>query len=151
MGKGWGRVIKLGEAEWHDLRRLVTIPHEEECPHKRLQYMEHGELLLCLDCEKQVSAVWALRYFFTQLERDEEKREARRAAIIADEARLVVHRAALKFQEMVRRKKFMPSCPHCYKPITLEEMQHMGRIRIGYESTPPLPLAMKAQLELVDG
>ena len=42
-------IITIGEVEWHDLQRRLTTPKAGECEHRRLQYIEHGELLKCLD------------------------------------------------------------------------------------------------------
>lgn len=112
-----GVLIQIGEMEWHDLKRQFSLPRPKECAHKRLQYVEHGELLLCLDCDKQVSAVWALRMYFTQYVREKELLAAAQAQLEADSQRLVVHRGALLVQDAWRRRKYLPSCPHCHKPI----------------------------------
>ena len=134
-----GILIQIGEMEWHDLKRQFSLPRLKECAHKRLQYVEHGELLLCLDCEKQISAVWALRMYFTQYLHEKERLEAERAQLDADAAKLIVHRAALRVQDAWRRRKYLPTCPHCWKPIEPTD-------RFGGCGTSQLHLAKPLQL-----
>lgn len=141
-------IIQLGETEWHDIKRKFTLPNIGGCSHKRLQYMEHGELLLCLDCEKQVTAVWALQMYFTQYVREKEKIEAERAALKAEREKQVVHRAALKFQEMIRSRTSYPSCPHCFKAIELNTFLTGSKSKDYYEHE-ALPLIMTPKLDIV--
>ena len=110
-------IIKIGEVEWHDLQRHLTVAKIGACKHLRLQYIDHGELLKCLDCDKQVSAVWALKFFFTQYQVEKERLEAVRTQLKADEERLVTHKAALAVQDAWRRHHLVPTCPHCNKGI----------------------------------
>lgn len=114
-------IIKIGEVEWHDLQRRLTVPKVGQCMHKRLQYIDHGELLKCLDCNEQVTAVWALKHFFTQWQVEKERLDAVRAQIKKDEERLVTHRAALAVQDAWRRKHLVPTCPHCHQGIEVPD------------------------------
>lgn len=147
MKPGKGILVSIGETEWHDLKRLHSFPRSEECAHKRLQYVEHGELLLCLDCDKQVGAIWALRMYFTQVEREKEKLAAERTELEADTKKAVIHRAALAVQDAWRRRKYLPTCPHCRKPI--EPSDRFGRSGTTQKEL-ALPLVMSANLEVVD-
>jgi hypothetical protein len=140
-------IIKIGEVEWHDLQRKVTFARGDACKHLRLQYIEHGELLECKDCNKQVSAVWALKVFFTQYEVEKEKLERMQAQIKADEERLVTHRAALMVQDAWRRRKMVPSCPHCHKGI--EPPDGFGKSQLNPNYYPSLPMEMRPNLEIV--
>jgi hypothetical protein len=143
----WGKVIRVGEVEWHDLKRQITIPATGECPHKRLRYSEHGEFIDCLDCSKQVSAVWALRMYFTQHQMEAERLEAIRAELDKDLKTAIIHRAALAVQNAWRRLKFVPTCPHCYKPISPPDGFGKSLTRSGSGA---LPLVMKSNLTLVE-
>jgi len=142
-------IIHLGETEWHDIRRRLTFAPEKGCQHKRLQYIEHGELLLCLDCKNQVTAVWALQHFFYQYERQKEKLESESKRLQEERKKQVVHRAALKFQEMVRKRKYFPTCPHCFKAIELNDQLFSGGKSKDYYKSEALPLVMKPNLAVV--
>lgn len=144
-------IIKIGEVEWHDLKRQLTMPSPvaKDCPHHRLRYIEHGELLVCLDCDKQVSAIWALRLYFTQHQMQEERRSAQQEQLKKDEARLVTHRAALAIQDAWRKKKLTPTCPHCHKGIEPPDgFGRSGGVNPKYYRT--APLLMKPTLALVE-
>ena len=142
-GEGRGIVIRIGETEWYSLQRQFTSARDGECQHKRLQYIDHGELILCLDCEKQLSAVWALKRYFTEYERACERREDQEAQIKADSEKLVVHRAALAVQDAWRALKFVPTCPHCHKAITPPDGFGNSRTR---DKGGALPLLMPSNL-----
>jgi hypothetical protein len=141
-------IIKIGEVEWHDLKRQVTYAKTGECEHKRLQYIEHGELLKCLDCEKQISAVWALKHFFTQYQEEEERLKAIRFGIEQDRARLVTHKAALAVQNAWRKKHTVPTCPHCHKGILPPD--GLGPSSVNPKYYECKPLEMKPNLALVE-
>jgi hypothetical protein len=112
-----------------------------------MQYIEHGELVLCLDCEKQLSAVWALQHYFTEHSRAREQREAQIAQLKADEERLIVHRAALAVQDAWRAHKYVPTCPHCHKGIGAPDGFGKSHTR---EKESALPLIMRPNLTLVE-
>ena len=143
----WGKIITIGEVEWHDLKKQFTHPPQGECEHKRLQYIEHGELIKCLDCDKQVSAVWALRMYFTHHQAVEERIEAERKKLSDDLAKSVVHRAALAVQDAWRRLKFVPTCPHCRKPILAPDGFGKSCTR---NNDSAKPLILRPNLEIVD-
>ncbi len=143
-------VIHLGETEWHDIRRKLTFVEKEGCKHDRLQYIEHGELLLCLDCKFQVTAIWALHKFFYQYERQKEELELESKRLQEERKTQIVHRAALKFQEMIRKRKYFPTCPHCYKAIDLDAQIFSGSKSKDYYKDEARPLVMKANLGLVE-
>lgn len=107
----------------------------------RLQYIEHGELLKCLDCEKQVSAVWALKHFFTHYQVERERLDALRAELIKDEARLVTHKAALAVQDAWRKRHLVPTCPHCHKGILpSDSFGKTGAVNPDFYEAKPLEL-----------
>jgi hypothetical protein len=141
-------IIKIGEVEWHDLKRRMTWPNNGECPHKRLQYIDHGELVKCLDCDKQVTAVWALQMYFSQHERQKELLAVQQDNLRKDLEKTVVHRAALIVQDAWRRLKFVPTCPHCRKPIMPPDGFGKSATRSKEGS---LPLVMRPNLSLMDG
>lgn len=144
-------IIKIGEVEWHDLKRQLTHANavHKDCPHNRLRYVEHGEYILCLDCDKQVSAVWALRMYFTQHQMQEERRQHEKEQIAADSEKLVLHRAALAVQTAWRKRHLVPTCPHCSKGILPPDgFGKGGAVNPQYYECKPL--VMKPNLALVE-
>lgn len=142
-------IIKIGQTEWHDLQRKLTMPKSGECEHRRLQYIEHGELLKCLDCDKQVSAIWALKYFFTEYQVEKERLEIIKNQIKADEERLVIHRAALAVQDAWRKKNMVPICPHCNQGISpMDGFGKKGAVNPSHYKT--AHLKMKPNVSVVE-
>jgi hypothetical protein len=141
-------IIRIGEVEWHDLQRHLTVPKIGACKHLRLQYIDHGELLKCLDCDKQISAVWALKFFFTQYQVEKERLEAVRTQLKADEERLVTHKAALAVQDAWRRHHLVPTCPHCNKGIMPPDgLGKKGAVNPDYYESRPLKMPMNGSIE----
>jgi hypothetical protein len=142
-------IIKIGEVEWHDLQRQFTFARPGRCAHARLQYIDHGELLKCLDCNDQVSAVWALKHFFTQYQREQERLDGVRAGIKKDETRLVIHRAALAVQDAWRKRTLVPTCPHCHQGILpMDGFGRTGGVSREYYKTAPLRLKRVIELTI---
>lgn len=142
-------IIHLGDTEWHDIRERLGFAPLKGCAHNRLQYIEHGELLLCLDCKNQVTAVWALHLFFSQYTREKEKLKCEAERLEEERSKQVVHRAALKFQEMVRSRTQYPTCPHCFKAIELDSFMSGSKSKDYYKNE-ALPLVMKPNLSVVE-
>lgn len=141
-------IIKIGEVEWHDLQRNLTFANKGQCKHLRLQYMQHGELLKCLDCQDQVSAVWALKYFFTQYQIEKERLEFIKADIKKDEERLVTHRAALAVQDAWRKHHLVPTCPWCSKGILPPDgFGKKGAVNPNYYESKPLKMPMNGRTD----
>jgi len=124
------REVAIGDVTITGKRGGTLIEMQGECPHKRLQAAEDGEILTCLDCDRQVSAWWALMRFARQVDKWKESIESRAKEIEDASKRTVVLRAALKVEEAWRRRKFKPCCPHCHKPIGPEDGFGREQMRI---------------------
>lgn len=149
--RGEVMIIQIGKMEWHDLKRQITKANTQkgECPHKRIQYIEHGEMLLCRDCGKQVSAVWALKAYFTEYVIWRESFNAEVEAFRKEQERAVIHRAALAVQDAWRKKNLTPTCPHCHKGIEPPDgFGKTGAVNRNYYET--LPMEMKPNLQLTE-
>jgi 5-methylcytosine-specific restriction endonuclease McrA len=142
-------IVKLGEVEWKNIRsKIYARPKEGACPHLHLEYLEHGELLLCSDCKMQISARWALEIFFGQYEQVKNLLDAREAQLKVDEEKAVIHRAALAVQHAWRKKHLVPTCPHCGKGIKpCDGLGKRGAVNPDYYNAKPLE--MKPNLALV--
>jgi hypothetical protein len=109
-------VVEIGELR---LARIEAgyIRQREGCQHHRLEMDEVGETVMCLDCNKQVSAYWALeklRKFWG----DHSKKYKRELEAVQEERGAVLHlTAAKKVEAAWRSKTTVPSCPHCRRGI----------------------------------
>lgn len=141
-------IITIGQVEWHDLQKHLTFARKGECEHKRMKYIEHGELLKCIDCDQYVSAVWALKHFFTHYQMEKDRLEFIKAQIKADEERLVTHRAALAVQDAWRRHHLVPTCPFCNKGISPPDgFGKKGAINPDHYESKPLKMPMNGRIE----
>lgn len=94
---------------------LVAFPGE--CQHRKLRAEENGEILICLDCDKQISAWWALMRFSRQVSDWKDNMDSRAKSLADAEARGVILLAAQVVEKAWRRRKMVPVCPHCKNPI----------------------------------
>jgi transcription elongation factor Elf1 len=137
-------VFDIGD---YELTRQRYRPYNStECQHKKLLSEDEGEILTCKDCGKQVSAYWVLMRWLDQYQKMIDNFTAQRAALIEDNEKAVVHRAALKIEEEWRRKKYVPTCPHCRKGITPMDGFGSGKTS---DKQNALPMVMKPNLEVV--
>ncbi len=110
-------VVEIGELRLARIEASYTRRHEG-CQHNRLEMDEVGQTVMCLDCNKQVSAYWALeklRKFWG----DDSKKYKRELAAVQEERGAVLHlTAAKKVEAAWRSKTTLPSCPHCRRGIS---------------------------------
>lgn len=95
-----------------------TFKDDPTCHHRSLQFSEEGQTIECTDCKKQVTAWWAFLNIARQFTKIAEQSDAARKQVAEEEARNLTHSAAIKVEDAWRRRKFLPTCPHCFKPIT---------------------------------
>lgn len=109
-------VVEIGELRLARIEANYARRHEG-CQHHRLEMDEVGQIVMCLDCNKQVSAYWALeklRGFW----HDHSKKYKRELAAAQEERGAVLHlTAAKKVEAAWRSKTTVPSCPHCSRGI----------------------------------
>lgn len=89
----------------------------EECPHLHLLFDENGHTVECKDCGKEVSAWWAFMSIVERYEHEWERINTAKAEVAKAEARILTHKAAIAVEDAWRRRKYIPTCPHCKKPI----------------------------------
>ena len=89
----------------------------EGCQHRRIQLDDVGQVVKCLDCDKQVTAYWALSMLAAdwkqQLGRLQREKDDAKAA-----SEVTLHLKAAKQVESVwRSRNQLPCCPHCARGI----------------------------------
>jgi len=89
----------------------------EGCQHRHIQLDDVGQVVKCMDCEKQVSAYWALSMLAadwkSQVSRLQREKDDAKAA-----SEVSLHLKAAKQVESVwRSRNQLPCCPHCARGI----------------------------------
>ena len=90
---------------------------QDHCPHKHLELDDNGDIVLCLDCKKQVSAYWALRHITTQWHNHAERLRSQADHLNERVAKNVSLLAAQEVERAWRSRTMVPTCPHCRAAI----------------------------------
>lgn len=103
--------LRLTRAEtFHNYR-------QNACAHMNLTMDDHGDIVTCDDCKKQVSAFWALQMLVNHYEKARAKLNNRAAQQAEVEAKTIHLRAAQKVEASWRSRTMVPICPHCSEAI----------------------------------
>jgi hypothetical protein len=98
-------------------KRATLIEMAGQCSHKHLQMAEDGEIITCNDCKRQVTAWWVLMRMVDQQARWHNEMERRGRALAESEKKGLTLKAAQAIEHCWRKRKLVPVCPHCRKPI----------------------------------
>lgn len=113
-------VVQFGDI-YFKARGRRAVWEQDRCAHTHLTLDSNGDIVLCDDCGKQVSAFWALQKIVDQWGRHANAIE-RRQERLNEEVKSVVHLiAAKKVERAWRSRKMVPTCPHCHEPIFPED------------------------------
>ena len=95
-----------------------TFKNDPDCHHKSLEFSEEGQTIQCKDCKKQITAWWAFLRMVRQFKTIADDLENVRKRLEEEKARALTHSAAIKVEDAWKRRKYLPTCPHCVKPIS---------------------------------
>jgi hypothetical protein len=143
-------------AEFHVDRKAdthgwtVSMRGEADCPHLSLLFDENGHTVECKDCGKEVSAWWAFISIVERFQHEWDKLKAAQSALEKAEERVLTHKAAIIVEDAWRRHKYVPTCPHCSKPILPVDRFGLGGMSREYAEASAKPLKLKANLELIE-
>ncbi len=90
---------------------------KNDCPHDKLLLDDHGEIVECGDCKKQVGTYWAFSKVLQGIITKNEKLLQERRALKTDRETVIHTAAAKRVEEAWRRRKHAPMCPHCSRGI----------------------------------
>lgn len=109
-------VVELGDYRFtHKRRHRYPKP---ECEHKSVELDDNGDVVMCLDCGKQVSAYYALR-MLTEHWGDVQSRIAAKQARADGAQEKAIHLlAAREVERAWRDRRHVPVCPHCREGIS---------------------------------
>jgi hypothetical protein len=109
-------IIQIGEFALKRKRERY-IRSQEECRHLHVELDDNGDIVTCLDCNKQVSAYWALRNLTLEWEKAAKKVQLQQEKV-REEANAKIHLIAARVVEQAwRRRSLVPTCPHCHAGI----------------------------------
>lgn len=109
-------VVELGDYRFtHKRRHRYPKP---ECEHKRVELDDNGDIVMCLDCGKQVSAYHALRMLTEHWGEVQSKIASKQARADGAHVKAIHLLAARKVEEAWRSRTMVPFCPHCGEGIS---------------------------------
>ena len=88
-----------------------------DCLHKNMTFDEHGNIVTCDDCAKQIDLGWALKHMLDDYGREFEKLRARERELQERTSKSIVLIAARKVEDAWRKHDTVPACPHCSRGI----------------------------------
>lgn len=109
-------VVQFSDLQIARLKDDVRRRHEG-CQHRRIQLDDVGQVVKCLDCDKQISAYWALGMLAASWKSQVRSLEHQKSeAKAATEVNLHLL-AAKKVESVWRTRNQLPCCPHCARGI----------------------------------
>jgi hypothetical protein len=107
---------------------------EGGCGHQKLTFDERGQTIVCDLCGKQVSAWWTFLMLMDRYQEMMGTLRVRQVEVEEAEGRVLTHKAAIAVEDAWRRRKMVPTCPHCHKGIlpaegfgrSLQSREHYG-------------------------
>ena len=98
-----------------------TFKGDPECYHRKLTYRAAGDIITCDDCKRQVTPAWAFLHLVQRFADIQARLQSERKQLEQEKARTLTDRAAVRVQDAWRRRKYVPTCPHCHKGILPEQ------------------------------
>ena len=109
-------VVQLGEYRFtHKARSYFD---RTQCQHKRTELDDNGNIVMCLDCGKQVDAYFVLRLLTEDWGRVQEQIWATQSRVNEEKAKHIHLIAARKVEQAWRDRRHVPTCPHCGEGIS---------------------------------
>lgn len=107
-------VIQIEELR---IRRERKTYAPGKCKHLRFTADSEGEIVTCDDCEKQISAYWALHLLIDSYLKVMNRLDQAKAMHEASAAKGVTLKAAQRVEQAWRSRTMVPTCPHCRSGI----------------------------------
>jgi len=127
---GGVNVVDIGDLRV--ARGLSRRPHSM-CAHKPLIYDQQERRIWCKDCEQDIEPFDAFRMLVERFDSAAKALKRREEAVAAAEHHNLIRIAAKQMDEKFRRKKMVPTCPHCGDGIFPEDVPKMGSVNRQWE------------------
>jgi ribosomal protein S27E len=98
-------------------RTRMGYDRRDECKHRKLTFDEHGEIVTCDDCHKQVTAFWVVTMLAEVYAKALEKVASDQRRLNEAKAKDISLLAAQKVEKAWRSRSMVPTCPHCHEAI----------------------------------
>lgn len=108
-------VIELGEFRF--ARKHHRKWDKSECQHKYTELDDNGNIVMCMDCGKQVDAYFVLRMLTEDWGRIQSEIDIKRLCVEEEKGKHIHLIAARKVESAWRNKRMVPTCPHCGEGI----------------------------------
>jgi transcriptional antiterminator Rof (Rho-off) len=118
------RIARKAERYWPGKRGLQN----GDCLHKNMTFDDHGNIVTCDDCNKQIDLAWAFQYIFNDYLREFEKLRAKERELQERTSKSIVLIAARRVEDAWRKHDTVPCCPHCSRGILATD--HFGATHI---------------------
>lgn len=129
-----------------------TYEGDKQCHHRNLTFDENGQTVSCKDCELQVTAFWAFLMLAKQYKNLIDDIQRQRDRLAEEQARNLTHKAAIAVEDAWRKRKMIPTCPHCKKPVLPgDNFGALGGLMSKDRATEGKPMEFRAALEIVAG
>lgn len=147
-----GRVYDIGDfkIKVEPDKGGFTYAGDKQCHHRNLVFDENGQTVECEDCKKTVTAWWAFMSLCRQHERVRQTLLNAQEVLHQEQQRNLTHKAAIAVEDAWRRRKMIPVCPHCSKPIMPAD--GFGKSAVGkHYAADAKPLEFRGDLQVVAG
>lgn len=113
-------VVDIGQ--WRLTRRdRFRASPKGECAHHSLLLDDRGEIVVCQDCQAQLSAYWVLSNVASDIETERLRNEAGRRLLQEDRQATLHSSSARRVASLWETGRLVPTCPHCRAGILAED------------------------------
>ena len=109
-------IIELGEYRFQHKHLSRYI--KDECQHKYTELDDNGNIVMCLDCGKQVDPYFVLRMLTEDWGRIQADISTRSKRLSEEKDKHIHLLAARKVESAWKDKRMVPFCPHCKEGIS---------------------------------
>ncbi len=125
------KVVDIGDLR---VARGMSRRPVSACKHHPLVYDQKERRIWCKDCETDVEPFDAFLIIVENFSRAADKIERGMAELETAKQHNIIRVAAKKMDELFRRQKMVPACPHCGEGIFPEDVARMGMINREWEA-----------------
>nr|WP_295467460.1 hypothetical protein [Mesorhizobium sp.] len=124
------KVVDIGDVR---VARGLTRRSVSSCPHQYMLYDTNERRIWCASCETEVDAFYAFKNLVEHFDAAEKDIDRRKTALGEAEAFQVRSLAAKAIDDVWRRRKRVPACPHCKQGLFPEDFARGVKTTLGRE------------------
>lgn len=112
-----GNIIQICEFTVKTGNSKSRAYRENVCLHHRLELDDNGNIVICLDCKKQIDPYFALSMMINSFDRLRDNLAKKELELSSLESQKLHFIAAKALESAWRSKTTLPTCPHCNQAI----------------------------------